>query len=174
MMPSKMFPPGLTHTHTHKFVIVMLLFLRCIGGQGQNSGYLSFGSMSSPGLTGYVMIPVNWNDNTIIGTPVTAVRIDLYLATLGSSICIDETATKNSVASPFTNTDVNISGSTILTRTFARIHNASKFVGSCCQTNQIGYDKRLEYYAPGVSSSLFWHIYHSNYRRAIPPIAQVS
>lgn len=91
----------------------MLLFLRCIGGQGQNSGYLSFGSMSSPGLTGYVMIPVNWNDNTIIGTPVTAVRIDLYLATLGSSICIDETATKNSVASPFTNTDVNISGSTI-------------------------------------------------------------
>lgn len=76
------------------------------------AGELSFGTISTNSTTGYGVVPISWTDNTYTSTSVFAVRVDLYI-NAGTVLCIDETLTKNSVASPFTPSDVTVSGGSI-------------------------------------------------------------
>jgi len=76
------------------------------------AGELSFGTISTNSTTGYGVVPISWTDNTYTSTSVFAVRVDLYI-NAGTVLCIDETLTKNSVASPFSPSDVTISSGSI-------------------------------------------------------------
>lgn len=97
-------------SHTHTFVIVML-FTMMTNVLHAQAGELSFGSISVNPTTGYVAVPVEWTSINY-SVPVFAARLELYISP-GTVLCLDEAATKNSVASPFSASDVSISGGSI-------------------------------------------------------------
>jgi hypothetical protein len=75
------------------------------------AGELSFGTISTNSTTGYSSVPIFWTDINY-ANPVTGVRIEFSIQP-GTVLCLDETLTKNSVASPFTPSDVTVSGGSI-------------------------------------------------------------
>ncbi|MCB0523455.1 MAG: hypothetical protein R3A50_02480 [Saprospiraceae bacterium] len=77
----------------------------------QSPGYLAFGSVpQTPNTSGYFSCDVGWYFNTI--TSPSGVYIQVTVSSAGI-VCLDQDAIKNSVASPFSPSDVAISGSQI-------------------------------------------------------------
>lgn len=76
----------------------------------QSTGMITFGNITVDPNTGYSIAPINWEDNEY--SNVYAVTIEIAIAN-APALCLDEWATKNSVASPFSANDVSISGATV-------------------------------------------------------------
>lgn len=88
--------------------LVVMLNVRLLA---QYPGDIILGAISYDPITGYAALPVSWEDNLHTGTKPN-IKIALYINVDG--LCVDQTATKNSVnTASFSSGNVDINGGII-------------------------------------------------------------